>query len=512
MRVRLCLVALVAISATGLIAACSNDEPEDATRPARTITPFVPRSPEATPPPTPGPFRTPAPLATPVPPEDASIVLDAQVRSLLYLITETVAAHERSAVLRAMRERNDPRFVVPLIHVWAFSPAEQRPEVAETVEAIAGTQAGHETDHWFFGWYQWMAEHPEWPMPDGYANWAARLIEHRRGVDFHRFLRSDRPSRIRPELILWSGRPPDGVPPISQPEFVPASEATDLLDDEVVFGVQVDGETRAYPLRIVGWHEIVNDRFAGNRVMLSYCPLSDSGILYATSGDAGEWTFGNSGLVYESGRLLYDHQSNTLWTHATGEPVMGRLAESGIRLAQLPMVRTTWSEWRTSHPDTLVLSGEAGHTRAYEPGTLHEQYLASEALNFPVFQLDDALAPKERVYGLLADGATRAFPIDVLPPGTVINDAIGMTPVVLVVDAGGGVRAYQRNGHEFRPGNLRASDGPLTLLDASGAAWRIHEGELVSETGAVRPRFAGHRSFWFSWHAFRPGTTLYGVD
>src|SRR6185369_7988742 len=133
-----------------------------------------------------------------------------------------------------------------------------------------------------------------------------------------------------------------------------------LSGSERVFGVSVKGEARAYPLRILDWHEMVNDVVGGEPVTLSYCTLCGSGVLYATRGaDGSARTFGTSGLLYRSNKLMVDRQTRTLWSNLTGEAVLGPLAAGPggpARLALLPVVVTTWQEWRARHPATTVLA------------------------------------------------------------------------------------------------------------------------------------------------------------
>ena len=159
----------------------------------------------------------------------------------------------------------------------------------------------------------------------------------------------------------------DGIPTSGAPRVHCAEEATWINDDDLVIGVEIGGDARAYPRRIIDWHEMVNDTVGGIPVSLAYYTLCGSAILY--DGRVGDevYEFGTSGLLYRSNKLMYDRTTRTLWEQYTGEPVWGSLVGSGIRLDILPVVVTTWQAWYADHPDTTVLSIDTGFVRNYAP-------------------------------------------------------------------------------------------------------------------------------------------------
>ncbi len=292
---------------------------------------------------------------------------------------------------------------------------------------------------------------------------------------------------------------------------------------EPVFGIALNGEARAYPLRILDWHEMANDVVGGVPVSLAYCTLCGSGIAYEGRASNGEtYTFGSSGFLFRSNKLMYDRQTNTLWNQLTGEPVLGELVGSGVRLEVLPVVLTSWTDWLGQHPETLVLSLETGYERVYEPGAAYGDYFAYDDTMFPVWQRSQELPPKARVYALRLNGAPKAYALERLVAEEVFNDTLGGEAVVLVArrgrvevqgeslragpvtyDSGGEVRAYARGAHTF-------SRGPETdvLLDEGGREWRVTEEALVGPQGENAPRLGGHLSYWFGWFAFFPNTEL----
>ena len=179
---------------------------------------------------------------------------------------------------------------------------------------------------------------------------------------FDRFIGGDRSlpekMKIRLEEITWGGVPVDGIPSLDSPKLINADEATYLVNGDPVFGVDINGDIRAYPLRIMGWHEMFNETIGGVPVALAYCTLCGAGILFETKVEGRDepFIFGSSGFLYRSNKLMFDRQTDSLWNQFTGEPVTGPLVDSGIKLKIRPVVITTWAQWKKSHPTTKVLS------------------------------------------------------------------------------------------------------------------------------------------------------------
>jgi len=220
------------------------------------------------------------------------------------------------------------------------------------------------------------------------------------------------------------------------------------------------------------------------------------------------FVFGSSGFLFRSNKLMYDQQTKSLWHHMRGEPVVGPLADSGIRLAPRPVVTTSWREWVRWHPRTVVLDIDTGHVRDYTPGRPYGGYYASPETMFPVFPRSSRLATKDVVFVLRLDPDRKLYPLDVFDREPVVNDAVGPTSVVVVGQrATRTVRAYERGNLRFRSGS-----GPDELIaEGTGARWRIEEEALVAVAGGRRlPRLAGHLAYWFGWFAFHPDTPVYG--
>ena len=220
------------------------------------------------------------------------------------------------------------------------------------------------------------------------------------------------------------------------------------------------------------------------------------------------YEFGSSGFLFRSNKLMYDQQTKSLWHSMTGEPVVGPLADSGIKLRLLPIVITTWQEWRDEHPDTRVLDLDTGHTRDYRPGRPYGRYFASPDTMFPVSPRSGRLGTKEYVFALRLGTEAKAYPLEVLEKEPVVNDVLAGTNVVIVASsASRTARAYERGAGRFRAGSEKAE----LIEEGSGQVWAIEEDALVNRTTGQRlPRLPGHIAYWFGWYAFYPTTQVYG--
>ncbi|HKI05619.1 MAG TPA: DUF3179 domain-containing protein [Thermoanaerobaculia bacterium] len=431
--------------------------------------------------------------------------IEADLRRLLRFDTETTRS-----VLRQASATKDRRYLAPFFELLRFPSSAPRAEVGAAMDAIAGEQRGGD----WAGWYEWLAAHPDVPAAPGFASWKGELYARFVDPAMKRFLDSGRPSTIRPELIQWGGVKVDGIPALDKAPLVRAKEATYLTAEEPVFGVQIEGDARAYPLRMLDWHEMANDVVGRVPVSLAYCTLCGAGVLYRTDTPRGTLTFGSSGLLYESNKLMYDRQTGTLWNQLTGEPVNGPLVGSGIKLERLPVVVASWGNWQRSHPETRVLSLATGFERDYTPGKPYGSYFASPETMFPVHQRSKALPEKAWIYALVVGGVPKAYPLDRLVKEGIVNDELGGRKVLVVLEPGAEaqnrtVRAYDRGDRVFSR-NERSFLGVVFLTDQDGQGWRVGEEALTTPDGKSLPRLPGHLAYWFGWFSFYPRTLIYG--
>jgi hypothetical protein len=403
---------------------------------------------------------------------------------------------EAEAALEAIRAGGRTDLIAGLVEAMRFS-RERTGAISQTLAALTGERRAHD----WFDWMLWQQAHPEIVPHDSYIGFK-REIYLRIDPNFDvflkpAFLRRDA-MKIRLEEITWGGVLKDAIPALDNPAMIGAAQADYLRPDDLVFGVSINGDARAYPLRIMGWHEMFNEVIGGVAVALAYCTLCGAGILFETEveGRANPFVFGSSGFLYRSNKLMFDRQTHSLWNQFTGRPVVGPLADSGIELRQRPVVITGWTSWRTANPDTTVLSLDTGYRRDYGSGVVYRDYFASDELMFPALSDQTRQKQKDYVFGIRRFAGAKAWPVEAFRRRPVINDSVAGFDVVLLGDADSRtVRAYAREGLTFR-----AAGGQI--LSEDGAAWTVGEEALTSADGRSLARQAGHVAYWFAWDGY----------
>jgi len=277
-----------------------------------------------------------------------------------------------------------------------------------------------------------------------------------------------------PEKDIVAGGPPrDGIPAIDHPEFISGSEASFLTAEDRVLGVTIMDQPKAYPIAILNWHEIVKDQSAEQNFVVTYCPLCGSGMVFATNVGKHALDFGVSGLLYNSDVLLYDRNTESLWSQILAKSVAGVL--KGTTLTQLPAQHTTWAAWHSEHPDTLVLSRNTGFRRDYSRSP-YRGYERSARLYFDVVnKAPSDYHPKALVLGVASTGAYKAYPFEELQAADRgrIHDRVGDQDLVVVWN------------EKAASAHAEAPDG--TMLPATV-------------------------SYWFAWYAFYPETKVFKAE
>jgi hypothetical protein len=275
---------------------------------------------------------------------------------------------------------------------------------------------------------------------------------------------------IAPVEIDHGGPGRDGVPALDDPVFLSgAARAAQITGNDRIMGVSYNGVAKAYPIKILDWHEIVNDTFGDTKLTISFCPLCGSGMVFLATVDGQQLNFGVSGLIYNSDLLLYDRNTESLWSQLMKTAVTGPLA--GSKLTQVPAQYTTWSAWLEKYPDSLLLSRDTGHTRDYHNGG-YLQYRRLPAIAFPTNHADMRLTTKDWVVGITVGNAALALPF----------------------------------------AQLDRLEGPLAVT-VGDAELEIHwDREAAAaqtfERGSGR-EIATTSAYWFAWVAFHPETALY---
>ena len=243
--------------------------------------------------------------------------------------------------------------------------------------------------------------------------------------------------------------------------------------------------------------------------------------MYSGKIDGEPTTFGTSGLLYRSNKLMYDRLTNTLWSSLVGRPVIGELAmRDDLVLDYFPVALTTWQEWLEGHPDTGVISTETGYytPRMYQPESdtrsIYFSYRADPGTMFPVWNRDDRLEVKDEVLALSEGDAHKAYPIQDLNQVRLVNDTIGDTEIVILASSiSSDARVFKRDGRQFALNSDEQTPVvPKTVVDDEGQVWQVSDTGLTSPDGETLERLPSYVSFWFGWYAFHPDTLLFEAE
>jgi hypothetical protein len=277
-------------------------------------------------------------------------------------------------------------------------------------------------------------------------------------------------SLIPIQQILGGGPAKDGIPSIDNPKFVLAGKASYLRDHNPVLGMNYKGVTKAYPINILNWHEIVNDLFNEEPVVITFCPLCGSGMAFSALINGKAHTFGVSGLLYNSDVLLFDRQTQSLWSQLMTQSISG--PHKGKRFTSIPVQHTTWLDWKTRNPETLVLSTKTGFSRDYSDSP-YAEYLESPETMFPLSSVSRRYHPKEEVFGIEIDGQFKVYPfVELEKSPAEFNEIVNGQSITIRYDS---------------------KHKSATAFDQQGK------------------QLAGVRTFWFAWYAFHPETEIYVV-
>ena len=351
--------------------------------------------------------------------------------------------------------------------------------------------------------------------------------------------KDDRPNRLRGVTGSWntnwnrhiieydellSGGPPrDGIPSIDEPKFIGSDEAAGwLADNEPVIILEIDGDARAYPLQILIWHEIVNDTVADVPVIVTFCPLCNSAITFDRRVDGQVYEFGTSGLLRNSGLVMYDRTTESLWQQLTGEAIVGD--QVGRQLDFLPSSLVSFADFRQAFPEGMVLSRDTGNRRDYG----RNPYAGYDTIGSSPFLFDgeddDRLPAMERVVTVALADADVAYPLSLLSEVGVINDT--QTGQDLVVFHADGTSSALGAGTIAEADDIGATGVFDPNLEGQKLTFLLEDDKIVDEqTGttwnvlgqAIDGPLAGKSltpivhadHFWFAWAAFKPDTIIF---
>ncbi len=273
------------------------------------------------------------------------------------------------------------------------------------------------------------------------------------------------------EHIVRAAAAKDSIPALDATKWIAPAECTLLGDDDEVLSLTLNGETRAYPLRMMVWHEVINDQVGDTSVLVTYSALSGSAMAFApgSNADGTTRTFGVSGLLYNSCLLMYDRATECLWSQLRMSGISGDAMD--VELKPIAARRMTWLAWKTKFPEGKVLSTDTGHSTDYAGEWPYGDYADSEATIFPFDINRDEFSTKDRMIAMKEDWAARAWPLKVLKQKKQLFDAIGSRPITV---------AYNEDTDD-----VEVSD--------------ISTGEILPVVSV----------YWFAWQAFYPETSVY---
>lgn len=424
---------------------------------------------------------------------------DETINSMLSLLHGS--RQESRAVIQELNNNWDQGYLPILLDVAYFSRTyTNRAAVIELIEEKTGEKFGDD----LLAWYEWMWNMDQQILPYQ-GEWMAEIYQN---IDpkFERYFKDrTEESLIRLDEVRWGGVLQDGIPPLRDPEMIGVDEVNYLEDDNVVFGVSINGDHRAYPKRILAWHEMFVDEVGGEPIAGVYCTLCGTVIAYNTKFKGKNYKLGTSGFLYRSNKLMYDQETQSLWNTIEGKPVIGPLIHEGIELSSHAVVTTTWGEWKKLHPNTTVLSLNTGHRRDYGEGVAYHDYFSTDQLMFNVPELDHRLLNKDEVLIVRTEGYKEdplAIAAKFLTRNPVYHDRVGGTKFVVLTDKSGGNRVYESKGYQFDEIHQKE------VKDSKGDVWQIEEEQLIAKDGRILQRLPYHRIFWFAWYNTYKNTRL----
>ncbi len=448
-----------------------------------------------------GPDTTSTPATTSAPSSEFG---RAEVEALIADIGLIDTLDQTRQVVEVVGLINEPDLIPYAFDAARLGDTETLRNAIRILSRVTGEtpQTANAGDQWlFFG--NWLMDNVPDPGP-AYVEWKAALFGN---IDpaFEPLIAAV-PDAVTASRLQWGGVRRGGIPELNDAATISVAEAGYMVDDELVFGAVINGEARAYPVRILGHHELANDTLGGVEVSLAYCTLCRTAVLYRAAADGMTLAFETSGLLMNSNKVMVDVQTDTLWNQLTGEAFAGPLA--GTMLEKLPLTVTTWADWVAEHPDTDVQT-VAALTRdddpteltptggfSYQPGDAYAGYYAGNAIWFPVFSVPDHFAPKDEVVTLDYAGSQLAAGLgSLLEAGGLVTE-LGGAPVVLVASEGG-ARAYQG------AAGLEVLEGEILF---EGELVTAGEDALVLPDGTELARLISGQSFWFAWYGNFPDT------
>jgi hypothetical protein len=329
-------------------------------------------------------------------------------------------------------------------------------------------------------------------------------------IDLVAAVAQDKKNIVPLDQIVSGGPPPDGISSIDNPKFISVQGAEEFLEDsDLIVGLNIKRDIRAYPLQILVWHEIVNDKVGETQVAVTYCPLCFTNQVFNRTMNNGQiLEFGTSGKLYNSNLVMYDRTSKSLWSQAMSQAIVGK--HTGVKLERIPFDIAYWKDWKQLYPDSKVLSRDTGSSRPYGVDPYGDYYTNSEVL-FPIAKHDDRLGLKEIVIGFENNGQYKAYRLKDVEKMKIINDQVNAKPIALFSLSPFMTRAYNPilEGQTTLQFEYNAKNN--TFVDKQTSSQWNFDGKAIDGKmkGRQLIRSPFDQGFWFEWIAFHPTTELY---
>jgi hypothetical protein len=303
----------------------------------------------------------------------------------------------------------------------------------------------------------------------------------------------------------------DGIPALSDPPFIPVGQVGFLSPGDLIIGVRFGDTIWGFPHRILDRHEIVNILGGANPFVLSYCPLTGTGMAWPTRAGDSNPSYGVSGLLYNSNLILYDRQTESYWAQMMMKCVSGPRIRENAQM--LHVIETTWSTWQQLYPNSQVLSNQTGFSGGYDVYP-YGDYKTSTGLLFPVSGQDGRLHPKERVHGVIVGDQTKTYIIRNFTGAALsVDETFNGTDIVVVGNAALNFAvSFERTLSDGAVLSFSAVQDalPAVLEDNEGNRWDIF-GRAVSgpRGGSQLTPTVSYNAYWFAWVAFFPGAEIH---
>ena len=310
------------------------------------------------------------------------------------------------------------------------------------------------------------------------------------------------------EEVLDSGVGRDGIPSINDPKFDDIKDVNEAFDDQLVIGLEHEGIIHGYPIPIMDWHEIVNDKLNDLHVAVTYCPLTGTAIGWNRKFGSTVTTFGVSGLLYNTNLMPYDRRTLSIWSQQQLECV------NGTRIGQIPetysLIETSLSTWKKSFPEARIMNANTGFDRVYSFYPYGGYRTNNDQLFFPVSNTDSRIPNKERVLGVIINNSSKAYRFNEIGGGTdIIHDFLDGQPIIVVRSGDDNYNTAFLNMKENQYFSIQDSlpyvmkDNRENYYDLAG---RILTGP---DQGTILEKPQSFIGYWFSWPAFYPDITIY---